>query len=251
MRIEDSVDVSKTAVYFNREYRRLPGKDCGDGGLVREAGEFRSGDVGVFDGDTVIHMGARPQFVPELIADLLAWAHETDLHPAIKSAVVHSEIETIHPFEDGNGRMGRLWQTLILAKWNPLFAWIPMESVIYERRPEYYDALQVAQKSNDSGVFIEFTLAALLETVEAQAKIQAEPPAESKDGIKDGMSDGINEVQQLILTVMSKNPRITMEALALELGINKRNTEKNVKALKDAGRIVRVGARRNGHWEVR
>jgi Fic family protein len=150
-------------------------------GLVSEAGKFRSGDVGVFAGDVLIHAGARPQFVLERIADLLGWAKETELHPVIKSAVVHSEIETIHPFADGNGRTGRLWQILILAKRNPLFEWIPMESVVYEKRQEYYDALHAAQNANDSGVFIEFILSVLLETVEAQAKIQADERKVSED----------------------------------------------------------------------
>jgi predicted HTH transcriptional regulator len=125
-----------------------------------------------------------------------------------------------------------------------------MESLVYEKRPEYYDALHAAQQANDSGVFIEFALSVLLETVEMQAKQQAEATPSKGDGIKDGIGDGINEVQQSILTIMTGSPRITMEALAAELGINKRNTEKNVKALRDAGRIVRLGARRNGRWEV-
>ena len=141
-------------------------------GLIKESGKFRSGDVGVFDGDTVVHIGARPQFVPHLMADLFAWAKESELHPVLKSAVVHYEIETIHPFEDGNGRMGRLWQTLILAKWNPIFAWIPMESVLYENRPHYYEAIEQARKADDSGAFIEFTLSAILDTITLQVEHQ-------------------------------------------------------------------------------
>lgn len=105
-------------------------------GLVEESGKFRSGDVGVFDGDVAVHIGARPQFVPVLIKDLFEWAKKSDLHPVLKSAILHYEIETIHPFSDGNGRMGRLWQTLVLAKWNTIFAWIPMESVMFEKRPQ-------------------------------------------------------------------------------------------------------------------
>ena len=134
--------------------------------LVEEAGKFRSGDVGVFDGDVAVHIGARPQFVPELIRDLLGWGRKSDLHPVLKSAILHYEIETIHPFADGNGRMGRLWQTLLLAKWNEIFAWIPMESVMNQNRPEYYDALHYGQQSGDSSRFIEFTLSALLEILQ-------------------------------------------------------------------------------------
>jgi Fic family protein len=132
-------------------------------GLVKEAGKFRSGDVGVFDGDVAVHVGARPQFVPQLMDDLFAWAKGSDLHPVLKSAILHYEIETIHPFADGNGRMGRLWQTLLLAKWNGIFAWIPMEAVIYQKRPAYYETLHIGQTTNENSKFIEFTLSALHE----------------------------------------------------------------------------------------
>jgi len=141
-------------------------------GLVKESGKFRSGDVGVFDGDRVVHIGARPQFVPALMKDLFAWAEDSDLHPVLKSAILHYEIETIHPFEDGNGRMGRLWQTLVLAKWNSIFAWIPMESILFLNRPHYYQAIEAARNANDSGVFIEFTLSALLDSIKHQEKHQ-------------------------------------------------------------------------------
>lgn len=141
-------------------------------GLVRESGKFRSGDVGVFAGDVAVHIGARPQFVPQLMEDLFAWAKTSELHPVLKSAILHYEIETIHPFEDGNGRIGRLWQTLLLAKWNAIFAWIPMESVLYKNRPQYYQAIENAREVNDSGVFIEFTLAAIYEVIAEQTKHQ-------------------------------------------------------------------------------
>lgn len=147
-------------------------------GLVKESGRFRSGDVGVFDGDTVVHIGARPQFVPQLVQNLFAWARESQLHPVLKSAIIHYEIETIHPFEDGNGRMGRLWQTLLLAKWNPIFAWIPMESILYENRPQYYEAIEYAREKNDSGAFIEFTLSAILDTIALQVEHQVKHQVE-------------------------------------------------------------------------
>ena len=142
--------------------------------LVKESGRFRSGDVGVFDGDRVVHIGARPQFVPTLMEELFTWAKESNLHPVLKSAILHYEIETIHPFEDGNGRMGRLWQTLVLAKWNSMFAWIPMESILFQNRPQYYQAIEAARNANDSGVFIEFTLSALYDSIKLQEKHQDE-----------------------------------------------------------------------------
>ena len=141
-------------------------------GLVEESGRFRGGDVGVFDGDVVVHIGARPQFIYELIKELFDWAKKSDLHPVLKSAILHYEIETIHPFADGNGRIGRLWQTLLLSKWNAIFAWVPMESVLYQNRQQYYQAIEAARKANDSSVFIEFTLSALYEIIGDQEKRQ-------------------------------------------------------------------------------
>jgi Fic family protein len=140
-------------------------------GLVKESGKFRSGDAGVFDGSKVVHLGARPQFVPQLMDELFLWAKESELHSLLKSAIMHYEIETIHPFADGNGRLGRLWQTVLLSKWNEVFAWIPMESVLYENRQQYYQAIDNARRANDSGAFIEFTLFTIAEIITTQLKM--------------------------------------------------------------------------------
>ncbi|MDR1180705.1 MAG: Fic family protein [Bacteroidales bacterium] len=135
-------------------------------GLVKDSGHFRSQGVGVFEGTRLIHAGAGYQFVPQLITDLFAWAKKAKIHPLIKSSVVHFEIEFIHPFMDGNGRIGRLWQTLILSKWNELFAWLPVETVVYENQQDYYDALAGSQKTGDSESFIEFMLKSILRALE-------------------------------------------------------------------------------------
>jgi Fic family protein len=134
--------------------------------LIKDAGHFRSQGVGVFSGKQLIHAGANYQFVPQLITELFLWAKKTDIHPLIKSSIVHFEIEFIHPFMDGNGRIGRLWQTLILSKWNELFAWIPVETVVYENQQNYYDALEKSEKAGNSEFFIEFMLNAILQALE-------------------------------------------------------------------------------------
>ena len=134
-------------------------------GLVANAGKFRSQGVGVFSGNQLIHAGAKTDFVPNLITELLKWANESDIHPLIKSSIVHFEIEFIHPFMDGNGRIGRLWQTIILSGWNEIFAWLPIETVVYENQQGYYDALHQAEQSTDSGVFIEFMLDAIYQVL--------------------------------------------------------------------------------------
>ncbi len=114
---------------------------------------------------------------------------------------------------------------------------------------------QNAQKTNDSGKFVEFTLSAILEAVESQAaqineQLLDSISEESYDGIKDGLRDGISVVQKKILGLMSENPHITIEMLATQLGINRRNTEKNIKTLRDLELVARAGARKNGYWKV-
>jgi Fic family protein len=133
--------------------------------LVSETGTFRNGNVGIFSGTKIVHLGANPQFVPSLIKDLFQWAKTTDIHPLVKSSVVHFEIEFIHPFADGNGRMGRLWQTLILSKWNEIFAWTPTETLVYEHQQEYYRVLGNANQTANSTEFIEFMLENILITL--------------------------------------------------------------------------------------
>ena len=180
-------------------------------GLVKGSGRFRSKDVGVFDGDVAVHIGARPQFVPDLIKDLFDWAKQSELHPVLKSAILHYEIETIHPFADGNGRIGRLWQTLLLAKWNAIFAWIPMESVLYEKRSQYYLAIENARKADDSGAFIEFTLSAVLDTIADQEKHQVKHQEKHQDDVSDtqiralkALEDGTLSRKE-IFTAIGKN----------------------------------------------
>jgi Fic family protein len=112
-------------------------------GLVDESGVFRSKPVGVVDQEGhVLHFGTLPQYVPDLVIELLDWVKNSDVHMLIRSCVFHYELELIHPFADGNGRVGRLWHTLLLSKWNPAFAWLPVESIIHDRQQEYYVAQQ-------------------------------------------------------------------------------------------------------------
>lgn len=129
--------------------------------LVKNAGHFRTGGVGVFKGSRVVHMAPPAEFVSEHIANLFTWYQKSTAHPLVKSAVFHYEFEFIHPFADGNGRMGRLWHTLLLAEWKEILAWIPVETLVKERQEEYYDALGKADKEADSTVFVEFMLTTL------------------------------------------------------------------------------------------
>ena len=204
-------------------------------GLVEEAGKFRSGDVGVFDGDVAVYIGARPQFVPDRIKDLLDWGRKSDLHPVLKSAILHYEIETIHPFADGNGRMGWLWQTLLLAKWNEIFAWIPMESVMNQNRPEYYDALYYGQHSGDSSRFMEFTLSALLEVLQkTNADLLAAEQVTEQDDAQ--VTEQVDRAEKIIEFCAEPKSR---EGIQLFVGIAHREhfRAKILKPLLDSGKL--------------
>lgn len=135
-------------------------------GFVEESGCFRSGPVGVVDKQgKVLHLGTLPDYVPGLVVDLLDWVENSNIHMLIKSCVFHYEFELIHPFADGNGRMGRLWHTLLLTKWKPLFAWLPVESIIHDRQDEYYKAINQSNCDGESTVFIIFMLSAIKEAL--------------------------------------------------------------------------------------
>lgn len=135
-------------------------------GLVEEAGKFRSQQVGIYRDKTLIHLAPPSERVSTFVNDLMSWLKTTNTHPLIASCVFHYEFEFIHPFADGNGRMGRLWQTLILSKWKPLLAFLPVETVVHQKQQEYYQALSSCDKNGDSTLFVEFMLGAIKEAME-------------------------------------------------------------------------------------
>ena len=135
-------------------------------GILEESGCFRSHPVGVVDKQgNILHFGTLPDYVPTLVMELLDWVRESDFHMLIKSCVFHYELELIHPFADGNGRIGRLWHTLLLTQWKPLFAWLPVESIIHDRQEEYYRAINRSNAEAESTAFIEFMLSAIQEAL--------------------------------------------------------------------------------------
>lgn len=147
-------------------------------GLVKESGCFRSGPVGVVDKQgNILHFGALPDYVPGLVSELTNWVRDSDFHMLIKSCVFHYELELIHPFADGNGRIGRLWHTLLLTQWKPMFAWLPVESIIHNRQEEYYAAINRSNYEGESTAFMIFMLSAikeaLMEAVQATGSSQS------------------------------------------------------------------------------
>lgn len=134
-------------------------------GLIPENGRFRSGGVGVFAGDAVVHMAPPARLVPGEIQDLFEWYKTSEMHPLIRSSIFHYEFEFIHPFADGNGRMGRMWHSLLLGKWNEIFYWLPIEELIRSRQQEYYNALGASNRESDSSAFVELMLEIILDTL--------------------------------------------------------------------------------------
>ena len=176
--------------------------------LTDDAGRFRRGNVGVFSETGLVHMAPPAERVPQLIDDLFEWLTKADDHLLIRSCVFHYEFEFIHPFSDGNGRTGRLWQSLILGRLNPLFAHLPVENMVYSNQEAYYDAISASTAKADSGPFIDFMLGEILKTLKAHQGTEQtdynhkESPLDRQFGITFGREFGVkfgdNEKQLLL-----------------------------------------------------
>lgn len=210
--------------------------------LVERNGKYRNDGVGVFDGKQVIHMAPPADRVPFLMSDLFEWLKNSDVHPLIKSCVFHYEFEFIHPFQDGNGRMGRLWQTVILKEWKSIFAWLPIETLIKENQAEYYKALNSSDTNAESTDFIAFMLDVILKTI--REIIGTEKKITQKINVK------ITANQKKIIRAIKENPFVTQEELSQIVGIAKLNINKNMKKLQEQNLIERIGADKNGKWVV-
>ena len=185
-------------------------------GVVPEAGRFRSGEEGVFDGEVCIFVAPPAKRVPQLMAELFAWLQTArmTLHPLILSAVFHYEFVFIHPFSDGNGRMARLWHTALLADWQPFFANLPLESQVEHFQEDYYQAIAQCHHAGKSDAFILFMLARidtlLMNVLEQEA------------------DDGLPPRVKKLLDVMAVSNAYSAAALMEKLGLhNKDSFRKN------------------------
>ena len=211
------------------------------GDVLKQAGSFRSKPVGVYKGKEVVHVAPPAHKISGLMAELLAWAKQSDAHPLIVSSVFHYEFEFIHPFIDGNGRMGRLWQTLMLTQWKPLFADMPLESVIKTHQQNYYQALGSADSSADSTVFIEFMLKSILQTLENASVNALQNAPVNIEGMK---------TPDAIIALVQADASITRQQMAEKIGKDIRTIGRAIRKLQDAGKLQRIGSDKSGHWEV-
>lgn len=210
------------------------------GKILTKAGQFRNKPVGIYKGKEVIHVAPPAHQVSGLMADLFRWVKKSEHHPLITSSVFHYEFEFIHPFIDGNGRIGRLWQTLILARWKPLFEDMPLESVIKEHQQDYYDALGAADDTANSTAFITFMLQAIYETIDKNA------PVNTLVNVPVNVAE--LKTPDAIIALIQANASITRQDMATQIGKDIRTIGRAIKKLQEAGKIQRVGSDKTGHW---
>ena len=206
--------------------------------LLDDAGRFRTGGVGVFAGKELIHMAPPSDLVPALMTDLFDWLRKSEDHPLIKSCVFHYEFEFIHPFSDGNGRIGRLWLTAIMASWIPEMAWVPVESVVRERQSEYYSAIATSITAADSGPFIDFMLEAICDALDGVAK---------SSGIH---ATALNPTENHLLGMIRSGTYANASMAAEALSVSERTIFRALKSLKEKGLIVREGTDKTGVWRA-
>ncbi|HJJ35841.1 MAG TPA: Fic family protein [Methanocorpusculum sp.] len=204
--------------------------------LVEKPGELRTVGVGVFSGETCVHLAPPAALVPTHIDNLLEWCKTTEVHPLIQSSVFHFELEFVHPFVDGNGRLGRLWQILLLSKWEPMFVWIPIESMILERQQEYYQALNTSGKRGNSTIFVEFMLQTIRETLEKLSK--------------ESDIDGLTRQEQAVIQNIRQNPEITIRELSETLQLSIKQVRSIMDTLKKNGILEHVGSTKSGYWKI-
>lgn len=208
-------------------------------GLVEESGIFRNGPVGVVDQEGhVLHFGTLPQYVPDLVMELLEWAKNSDVHMLIRSCVFHYEFELIHPFADGNGRVGRLWHTLLLSKWNPAFAWLPVESMIHDRQQEYYAAINASNDGGESTVFVEF----MLSTIKASLM----DAIKTSDEMSDRKMDKAAMRWKLIEEFLQTHDYIMNADVRALCNVSAATANRILVGLSAEGKLVKC--RKGGHW---
>ncbi len=218
--------------------------------LTDDAGSYRRKGVGVFSETGLVHMAPPPDRVPMLMGDLFEWLKTANDHLLIRSCVFHYEFEFIHPFSDGNGRNGRLWQSLILGRLHPLFHHLPVENMVYSNQQAYYDAIAASTAAGESTPFIAFMLGEILKTLKEH---QGEEKSGLQDKLHDKLHDKFPEVSEAawkILDAIIENPHLKALELTERTQLKERMVRNHLATLKSLGLIERQGSNKSGYWKV-
>lgn len=235
-------------------------------GLVDTAGRWRNGGVGVFGEHGCVHMAPPAERVPALMADLFEWLKTSDDHLLIRSCVFHYEFEFIHPFLDGNGRTGRLWQSVILSQLHPLFAHLPVENMVYSNQQAYYDAIAASTAAGESTPFIEFMLGEILATltrnqgnatneevefvpIKSQGKFPNNIPNIFPNKLRNKYPS-VSEVVWHIASLLNNTPGASAEQIGAALGLSGRMVRTHIATLRNLGIAKRIGSNKSGYWKI-
>jgi len=208
--------------------------------IITNAGSFRSTNVGVGNDKGIVHIAPPAKHVQSLMYDLFDWLKNSDIHPLIKSSIFHYEFEFIHPFEDGNGRVGRFWQSLILYHWKQVFLNISIESIVRDTQQEYYHALEESGILGNSTPFIEYSLKTIL-TI-CNGILQNVP----KNVPKNVPLKRLDKIIELI----QENKNVTITEIANLCNVSPKTIKRDISKLKQLNKIKRVGSLKAGYWEI-
>lgn len=212
--------------------------------LTDDAGNFRRRGVGVFSEKGMVHMAPPASLVPTQMHNLFEWLSRSEDHLLVRSCVFHYEFEYIHPFSDGNGRMGRLWQSLILGKLHPLFEHLPVENMVYSNQQAYYDAIAESTRRGDCSPFIDFMLSEILKT------LKSHQGAAIGNNVGNNVGENVGENERKILSIIAGAPKASAQDMADSTGLSKRQVERIIKQMREMGLIVHIGPAKGGHWEI-
>lgn len=230
--------------------------------LVDNAGHYRRGNVGVFSETGCVHIAPPADRVPLLMGDLFDWLNHSKDHLLVRSCVFHYEFEFIHPFADGNGRMGRLWQSLILTKLHPVFEHLPVENMVHDNQQKYYDAITASTNGADSGPFIDFMLGEILKTLELRKGelIQSVPdkvpnivPYKIPNKVPNKLIESYPDVTASawnVYALIKQDSRMTIAQMAEALSVSDRMIKKYLTVLKENGLVARIGSNKTGYWQI-
>lgn len=238
--------------------------------LVDNPGKWRTSGVGVFGETGCVHLAPPANMVPTLMADLFDWLKNSEDHLLIRSCVFHYEFEFIHPFIDGNGRTGRLWQSLILSQLHPLFAHLPVENMVFSNQQAYYDTITASTAAGESTPFIEFMLGEILATLargEADKaerevefipiKVQGKFPNNIPNIFPNIFPNNfrsqhpqISDIVWHIASLLNNTPGANADQIGEALGISGRMVRNHISTLRNMNIIERVGSNKTGYWKV-